>query len=188
MSAQNGCDTSDKTQPLLSVTVITFAKYQGVYHAIPMISWNIGVPPLISGNETKCADHICHLCCLPHHAVPLMHYVLLCFQPGEGQLSMASLCSACATLAQKQMPLFLLSISISTVCGFWLVDTVSEQLFGSATVYGTTNGCSMAVKQIQKGLTGLHLISRMLKVRLKQIRGKWEKHKIKYIEFHSVVS
>lgn len=118
----------------------------------------------------------------------LNHYALLCFQPGEGQLSMVSLCSACATLAQNQIPLFLWSISISTVCGFWLVDTVSEQLFGSATVYGTMNGCNMAVKQIQKGLTGLHLISRMLKVRLKQICGKWEKHKIKYIEFHSVVS
>lgn len=53
--------------------------------------------------------------------------------------------------------------------GLW---TLSEQLFSSETVYGMMNGCNMAVKQIQKGLTGLHLISRMLKVRLKQICGK----------------
>lgn len=52
------------------------------------------------------------------------------------------------------------------------MDTVSEQLFSSEAVYGTMNGCNMAVKQIQKGLTGLLLISRMLKVRLKQICGK----------------
>lgn len=39
-------------------------------------------------------------------------------------------------------------------------------------VCGVMNGCKMALKQIQKGLTGLHLISRMLKVRLKQIWGK----------------
>lgn len=49
---------------------------------------------------------------------------------------------------------------------------VSEQMFSSGNVYGTVNGCDMAVKQIQKGLSGLHLISRMLKVRLKQICGK----------------
>lgn len=60
----------------------------------------------------------------------------------------------------------------STVCEFGLLDTVSEQLFSSENVYETMNGCNMTVKQIQKGLTGLHLISRMLKVRLKQICGK----------------
>lgn len=53
--------------------------------------------------------------------------------------------------------------------GLWVL---SEQLFSSETVYGAMNGCNVAVKQIQKGLTGLHLISRMLKVRLKQICGK----------------
>lgn len=44
-------------------------------------------------------------------------------------------------------------------------------MLSSDSVYGVMNGCNMAVKQIQKGLTGLHLISRMLKVRLKQICG-----------------
>lgn len=53
--------------------------------------------------------------------------------------------------------------------GLW---TLTEQLFSSETVYGTLNGSNVAVKQNQKGLTGLHLISRMLKVRLKQICGK----------------
>lgn len=46
------------------------------------------------------------------------------------------------------------------------------QLFSRENVYESTNGCNMAVKQIQTGLSGLHLISRMLKVRLKQICGR----------------
>lgn len=44
--------------------------------------------------------------------------------------------------------------------------------FLSEIVYGATNGRPVAPQQIQKGLTGLHLISRTLKVRLKQICGE----------------
>lgn len=52
------------------------------------------------------------------------------------------------------------------------MDTANVQLFSRENVYESMNGCNMAVKQIQKGLTGLHLISRMLKVRLKLICGR----------------
>lgn len=48
--------------------------------------------------------------------------------------------------------------------GFWPVGALDGR------VYGAMNGRDAAAKQIQKrGLSGLHLISRMLKVRLKQI-------------------
>lgn len=75
-----------------------------------------------------------------------------------------------------------------TACEFWLVDAVSKQLLSRDNVYGLMNGCNMAVKQIQKGLSGLHLISRMLKVRLKQICAKCGKYKIKQIQFRSAVA
>lgn len=64
------------------------------------------------------------------------------------------------------------NLSPSTQCTIWLVDTANVQLFSRENVYESTNGCNMAVKQIQTGLSGLHLISRMLKVRLKQICGR----------------
>lgn len=76
-----------------------------------------------------------------------------------------------ATLALMKTPVFLIFSHLQDVdFGLWTLS-VSNCLV-LRLFMGRRMGCNMAVKQIQKGLTGLHLISRMLKVRLKQICGK----------------